>query len=154
MTYVERSIILRTLDNLWRDQIVNLDHLRSVIGFRAYAQRDPLQEYKAEAFELFKTLLNNLRQAAILQLSRVELVRQPAPERELPIMQVHHLSATTGVDEFASIPPANDLVVAPTKREPENPATWGRIGRNQACPCGTGKKYKHCHGVFEQHKTA
>jgi preprotein translocase subunit SecA len=152
-TYVQRSIVLQTLDGLWREHIVNLDHLRSVIGFRGYAQRDPLQEYKAEAFELFQSLLNNLRQAVMAQLSRVELVQQPAPEPEPPIMQVHHLNATTGEDEFASILPANDLFVAPTERDPQNPATWGRIGRNEACPCGSGKKYKHCHGAFESQET-
>jgi preprotein translocase subunit SecA len=153
MTYVERSIVVQTLDNLWREHIVNLDHLRSVIGFRGYGQRDPLQEYKSEAFELFKALLNNLRQFVIGQLSRVELVQEPAPAPERPIMQVHHLSATTGVNELASILPANDLVVAPAEHEPENPATWGRIGRNQACPCGSGNKYKHCHGAFARHET-
>jgi preprotein translocase subunit SecA len=153
MTYVQRSVVLQTLDGLWREHIVNLDHLRSVIGFRGYAQRDPLQEYKAEAFELFNSLLNNLRQAVTGQLSRVELVQQPAPEPEPPIMQVHHLNASTGEDEFPSVFPANGLFVAPTERDPENPATWGRIGRNEACPCGSGKKYKHCHGAFEQQET-
>ncbi|MDL2403264.1 preprotein translocase subunit SecA [Rhizobium mayense] len=148
MTYVERSIVLQTLDNLWREHIVNLDHLRSVIGFRGYAQRDPLQEYKAEAFELFQSLLNNLRQAVTGQLSRVELVQQPAEPQALP-MQARHIDATTGEDEFAPLSLVNENVVAPENRDPQNPATWGRIGRNEACPCGSGKKYKHCHGAFE-----
>ncbi|OJY74139.1 MULTISPECIES: preprotein translocase subunit SecA [unclassified Rhizobium] len=148
MTYVERSIVLQTLDNLWREHIVNLDHLRSVIGFRGYAQRDPLQEYKAEAFELFQSLLNNLRQAVTAQLSRVELVQQPA-EPETPPMQARHIDATTGEDEFAPLAIANESFVSPENRDPRNPATWGRIGRNEACPCGSGKKYKHCHGAFE-----
>ena len=78
MLYVERSVVLQTLDHLWREHIVNLDHLRSVIGFRGYAQRDPLQEYKSEAFELFQALLGNLRQAVTAQLMRVELVREAA----------------------------------------------------------------------------
>ncbi|AYG60691.1 preprotein translocase subunit SecA [Rhizobium jaguaris] len=148
MTYVERSIVLQTLDNLWREHIVNLDHLRSVIGFRGYAQRDPLQEYKAEAFELFQSLLNNLRQAVTGQLSRVELVQQPAEPQALP-MQARHIDATTGEDEFAPLSLVNENVVAPENRDPQNPATWGRVGRNEACPCGSGKKYKHCHGAFE-----
>ncbi|MDK4704417.1 preprotein translocase subunit SecA [Rhizobium sp. CNPSo 4062] len=148
MTYVERSIVLQTLDNLWREHIVNLDHLRSVIGFRGYAQRDPLQEYKAEAFELFQALLNNLRQAVTAQLSRVELVQQPA-EPETPPMQARHIDATTGEDEFSPFTLANESAVAPENRDPRNPATWGRVGRNEACPCGSGKKYKHCHGAFE-----
>ncbi|KAA1179263.1 preprotein translocase subunit SecA [Rhizobium tropici] len=148
MTYVERSIVLQTLDNLWREHIVNLDHLRSVIGFRGYAQRDPLQEYKAEAFELFQALLNNLRQAVTAQLSRVELVQQPA-EPETPPMQARHIDATTGEDEFSPFALASESAVAPENRDPRNPATWGRVGRNEACPCGSGKKYKHCHGAFE-----
>jgi preprotein translocase subunit SecA len=148
MTYVERSIVLQTLDNLWREHIVNLDHLRSVIGFRGYAQRDPLQEYKAEAFELFQALLNNLRQAVTAQLSRVELVQQPA-EPQTPPMQARHIDATTGEDEFAPFSLASESFVSPESRDPQNPATWGRVGRNEACPCGSGKKYKHCHGAFE-----
>ncbi len=148
MTYVERSIVLQTLDNLWREHIVNLDHLRSVIGFRGYAQRDPLQEYKAEAFELFQALLNNLRQAVTAQLSRVELVQQPA-EPETPPMQARHIDATTGEDEFAPFALASESFISPENRDPLNPATWGRVGRNEACPCGSGKKYKHCHGAFE-----
>ena len=149
MAYVHRSIVLQTLDGLWREHIVNLDHLRSVVGFRGYAQRDPLQEYKAEAFELFQALLANLRQAVIGQMSRVELVQQPAPEPEPPVMQIHHIDATTGEDEFAGVVSAGEQFVPPTDRDPQNPATWGRVGRNEACPCGSGKKYKHCHGAFE-----
>lgn len=148
MTYVERSVVLQTLDNLWREHIVNLDHLRSVIGFRGYAQRDPLQEYKAEAFELFQALLNNLRQAVTAQLSRVELVQQPA-EPQTPPMQARHIDATTGEDDFTPFTLASESFVSPESRDPLNPATWGRIGRNEACPCGSGKKYKHCHGAFE-----
>jgi preprotein translocase subunit SecA len=148
MTYVERSVLLQTLDHLWREHIVNLDHLRSVVGFRGYAQRDPLQEYKAEAFELFQALLANMREAVTSQLMRVELVRDapPAPEPP-PIMQAHHLDATTGEDEFAT-ETAQLTVTAPEDRDPENPATWGRIGRNELCPCGSGKKFKHCHGAL------
>jgi preprotein translocase subunit SecA len=148
MHYVERSVILQTLDGLWREHIVNLDHLRSVIGFRGYAQRDPLQEYKAEAFELFQALLNNLRQAVTAQLSRVELVQQPQ-QPEPPIMHGHHFDASTGEDEFTRIAPTGDIVVPQENRDPDRPETWGRVGRNEACPCGSGKKYKHCHGAFE-----
>ncbi|MBO9099954.1 MULTISPECIES: preprotein translocase subunit SecA [Rhizobium] len=148
MHYVERSIILQTLDGLWREHIVNLDHLRSVVGFRGYAQRDPLQEYKSESFELFQSLLNNLRQAVTAQLSRVELVQQPR-EPEPMLMEAHHIDATTGEDEFARLQPPTDVVVPPENRDPDNPATWGRVGRNELCPCGSGRKYKHCHGAFE-----
>ncbi|MFB2551459.1 preprotein translocase subunit SecA [Ensifer soli] len=139
MTYVERSVVLQTLDHLWREHIVNLDHLRSVIGFRGYAQRDPLQEYKAEAFELFQTLLGNLRQAVTSQLMRVELVRDAPPaDPDLPEMQAHHEDPLTGDDEMS-----------PPVRDPNDPSTWGFVSRNEACPCGSGKKFKHCHGAFE-----
>ncbi len=143
MRYVERSVVLQTLDHLWREHIVNLDHLRSVIHFRGYAQRDPLQEYKGEAFELFQALLGNLRQAVTAQLMRVELVREAAqsPQPVPPEMAAHHVDATTGEDEFGGSG-------APS-RDPADPATWGFVSRNEPCPCGSGKKYKHCHGAFE-----
>lgn len=151
MHYVERQVVMQTLDHLWREHIVNLDHLRSVIGFRGYAQRDPLQEYKSEAFELFQSLLNNLRQAVTAQLMRVELVQQAPPQPEPPLMQAHHLDPTTGEDEFANTTyHAEEVIVAPENRNPDDPQTWGKVGRNEACPCGSGKKYKHCHGAFEQ----
>ncbi|MGC4408777.1 preprotein translocase subunit SecA [Allorhizobium sp. NPDC080224] len=144
MTYVERSVVLQTIDNLWREHIVNLDHLRSVVGFRGYAQRDPLQEYKAEAFELFQALLANLRDAVTMQMSRVELVRDPPPAPTPPPMQAHHIDATTGEDDVGegSAVPAGD-------RDPQDPKSWGTVGRNEPCPCGSGKKYKHCHGALE-----
>ncbi|MCZ4289896.1 preprotein translocase subunit SecA [Hoeflea alexandrii] len=152
MTYVEKSVVLQTLDHLWREHLVNLDHLRSVVGFRGYAQRDPLQEYKSEAFELFQALLANLRQAVMAQLMRVEIVREAAatPEPELPEgMQAHHIDATTGDDEFGATE-GQDVagIVAPEDRDPEDESTWGKVGRNEACPCGSGKKYKHCHGAY------
>uniref|UniRef100_UPI003F8611A2 preprotein translocase subunit SecA n=1 Tax=Shinella sumterensis TaxID=1967501 RepID=UPI003F8611A2 len=152
MTYVERSVLLQTLDHLWREHIVNLDHLRSVIGFRGYAQRDPLQEYKAEAFELFQALLANLRQTVTAQLMRVELVRQAAdaPVPAPPAMEGHHIDGTTGEDEFNVGEATGFMAVAAEDRNPDDPSTWGRVGRNELCPCGSGKKYKHCHGAFEQ----
>jgi preprotein translocase subunit SecA len=154
LAYVEKSVILQTLDALWREHLVNLDHLRSVVGFRGYAQRDPLNEYKSEAFELFQTLLANLRQNVTSQLMRVELVREAAsaPEPELPVMHGHHIDGFTGQDDFGEgslLAVQEDLrVVDPEDRDPNNPQTWGKIGRNEACPCGSGKKYKHCHGAF------
>ncbi|RWM69248.1 MULTISPECIES: preprotein translocase subunit SecA [Mesorhizobium] len=156
MTYVERSVVLQTLDHLWREHIVNLDHLRSVVGFRGYAQRDPLQEYKGEAFELFQAMLGNLRQAVTAQLMRVELVRQAAeaPPPQTPDMFGSHLDGTTGEDDFNGgetgllVRQETHAIVAPENRDPNNPASWGKVGRNEACPCGSGKKYKHCHGAF------
>jgi preprotein translocase subunit SecA len=149
MLYVERSVVLQTLDHLWREHIVNLDHLRSVIGFRGYAQRDPLQEYKSEAFELFQALLTNLRQAVTAQLMRVELVREAAeaPQPAPPQMVGHHIDPLTGEDDFADS--VNLAFIAPADRNPEDPSSWGKVSRNEPCPCGSGKKYKHCHGAFE-----
>ncbi len=151
MAYVEKSVVLQTIDHLWREHIVNLDHLRSVIGFRGYAQRDPLQEYKGEAFELFQALLANLRQTVTAQLMRVELVREAAeaPAPALPVMEGHHIDGTTGEDDFGE---GGFMAVGvnPRDRDPQNPETWGKVSRNEPCPCGSGKKYKHCHGVFEQ----
>jgi preprotein translocase subunit SecA len=144
MAYIERSVLLQTIDNLWREHIVNLDHLRSVVGFRGYAQRDPLQEYKAEAFELFQALLANMREGVTAQMMRVEIVREAQEEPTLPAMEAHHIDPFTGQDELA----ANDTYVAPENRNPNDPSSWGRVSRNEACPCGSGKKYKHCHGVL------
>ena len=150
MNYVERSVVLQTLDQLWRDHIVNLDHLRSVVGFRGYGQRDPLQEYKQEAFELFQALLANLRNTVIGQLMRVELV-QNAPTPELPEMHGHHIDATTGQDDFIEGTPMSGSMFAATDetRNPNDPASWGEVGRNEPCPCGSGKKFKHCHGAYQ-----
>ena len=144
-TYVQRSILLQTLDGLWREHIVNLDHLRSVVGFRGYAQRDPLQEYKSEAFELFQTLLTNMRQVVTSNMSRVEIVQEPQPQ-ELPPMQAHHIDGSTGEDEFSAVQTL--MATAPDERDPNQPSTWGFVGRNEPCPCGSGKKYKHCHGAL------
>ncbi|RST86133.1 preprotein translocase subunit SecA [Aquibium carbonis] len=154
MTYVEKSVLLQTLDHLWREHLVNLDHLRSVVGFRGYAQRDPLNEYKSEAFELFQAMLGNLRQAVTAQLMRVELVREAAeaPPPAVPQTVGHHVDATTGEDEFEDgevlVAAYATTVVPPEQRDPEDPSTWGKVGRNEACPCGSGKKFKHCHGAF------
>ncbi|QPC85643.1 preprotein translocase subunit SecA [Mesorhizobium sp. NBSH29] len=154
MAYVERSVVLQTLDHLWREHIVNLDHLRSVVGFRGYAQRDPLNEYKSESFELFQALLGNLRQNVTSQLMRVELVREAAeaPPPEAPEMHGHHIDGSTGEDDFGDaellVRHEAAKVVAPEDRDPNDLDSWGKVGRNEACPCGSGKKYKHCHGAF------
>jgi preprotein translocase subunit SecA len=157
--YVEKSIVLQTLDHLWREHLVNLDHLRSVIGFRGYGQRDPLNEYKSESFELFQSMLTNMRQAVTAQMMRVELVQQAAEEPEPQPLEMHEMHAAApamaGGEEPEWAPPeAGDQTASPVvighvaaaERDPANPATWGKVGRNESCPCGSGKKYKHCHG--------
>ncbi len=157
MAYVERSVVLQTLDALWREHLVNLEHLRSVVGFRGYAQRDPLQEYKQEAFELFQAMLGNLRQAVTAQLMRVELVRQAAeaPPLQAPDVTGHHIDGTTGEDDFGegdgelmTMVRSEARTVPAEERDPQDQRSWGKVGRNEPCPCGSGKKYKHCHGAF------
>ncbi|MCP9627734.1 preprotein translocase subunit SecA [Rhodopseudomonas palustris] len=149
MRYAEKSILLQTLDHLWREHLVMLDHLRQVIGLRGYGQRDPLQEYKSEAFNLFQEMSSHLREAVTAQLMRVEII-PPEQPRELPPMEVHKANPDTGEDEMAlanvSLAPAP--VVDKAARDPNKPDTWGKVGRNEDCPCGSGKKYKHCHGRY------
>ncbi|MGC0051659.1 preprotein translocase subunit SecA [Brucella pituitosa] len=153
MTYIEKSVIMQSLDNLWREHLVNLDHLRSVVGFRGYAQRDPLNEYKTEGFELFQALLANLREVVITQLMRVEIVREAPPEPELPPMTGVHIDGTTGENDFDENAWAehqqDERIIPAGERDPADPTTWGKVSRNESCPCGSGKKYKHCHGAFD-----
>ncbi len=157
MRYVEKSILLQTLDHLWREHLVMLEHLRQVIGLRGYGQRDPLNEYKAEAFNLFEAMSTNLREAVTAQLMRVEIRAAPPPDEpaSLPYMEAHKIDPSTGEDELALARAGAETLArhgitagAATLRNPNDPASWGKVGRNEACPCGSGKKYKHCHGRF------
>ncbi len=154
MRYIEKQVILQSLDHLWREHLVTLDHLRQVIGWRGMAQRDPLNEYKSEAFDLFRELITQWHESVIAQMSRVE-VRFQQPEPEPPSMQYQHIDPATGENEYAlaSLPASAEAGllaatsgVALADRDPKNPTTWGRVGRNEPCPCGSGKKFKHCHG--------
>ncbi|MGE5260033.1 MAG: SEC-C metal-binding domain-containing protein, partial [Actinomycetota bacterium] len=169
MRQIERAILLQTLDGLWREHLVTLDHLRQVIGLRGYGQRDPLNEYKNESFTLFEHMLARLREAVTGQLMHVELAKPedvpPLEQAELPPMEAHHVDATTGEDEFA-LETANaggngrgaakpqrtrksaGAATAAAAVNPADPSTWGKVQRNALCPCGSGKKYKHCHGAF------
>lgn len=144
--YVEKTVLLQTLDHLWREHLVMLDHLRQVIGLRGYGQRDPLQEYKSEAFNLFEAMIANLREAVTAQLMRVEIVPQEPEQPQLPQMEMHKADPVTGEDEMAFAGVANPSIAA--DRNPSDPTTWGKVGRNEMCPCGSGKKYKHCHGRY------
>ncbi|HRF08852.1 MAG TPA: preprotein translocase subunit SecA [Xanthobacteraceae bacterium] len=145
MRYVEKSVLMQTLDHLWREHLVMLEHLRQVIGLRGFGQRDPLNEYKSEAFTLFESLLARLRQMVSAQLLNIEIMERP-PEQELPEMQATHLNPDTGEDEMAQ--PVRLTAGAQPKgdRNSKNPNDWGKVGRNEPCPCGSGKKYKNCHG--------
>ncbi|MGD0023712.1 MAG: preprotein translocase subunit SecA [Xanthobacteraceae bacterium] len=174
--YIEKSILLQTLDHLWREHLVMLDHLRQVIGLRGYGQRDPLNEYKAEAFSLFEAMSQSLREAVTAQLMRIEIMAAPPPEQQpaaLPAMAAHKIDPTTGEDEMAlALAGAETLArhgigramgpgsggpapaLAPARmpqtpgRNPQDPTSWGKVGRNEPCPCGSGKKFKHCHGRY------
>ncbi|SFJ86284.1 protein translocase subunit secA [Pseudovibrio ascidiaceicola] len=153
MRQIERAVLLQTIDNLWREHLANLDHLRSAVGLRGYAQRDPLQEYKTESFTLFENMLSTLRQTTTSQLMMVELVQQQAPETpQMPShMEAHHTNPLTGEDEMMEADrqlAEARAASAPDGRESDDPETWGRVGRNEPCPCGSGKKYKHCHGAL------
>jgi preprotein translocase subunit SecA len=147
MRYVEKAILLQTLDHHWREHIVDLDHLRQYVGLRGYGQRDPLNEYKGDAFELFQTLLAKLRTEVVRQLMHVQISTGPVPPLEqtpLPVMQATHIDPLTGENEVeqAGLWP-DDLPV-----DPNNPKTWSKVQRNAPCPCGSGRKYKHCHGAL------
>ena len=147
MRYVEKTILLQTLDHLWREHLIMLDHLRQVIGLRGYGQRDPLQEYKSEAFGLYEAMTTHLREAVTAQLMRVEIVPPEEQAPALPQMEAHKFDPNTGEDELA-FAGASLVPAATANRDPKNPASWGKVGRNEDCPCGSGKKYKHCHGKY------
>ena len=162
MRQIEKAVLLQTLDHLWREHLVVLDHLRQVIGFRGYAQRDPLIEYKTESFEHFQRLLLQLREAVTRQIMHIELVQRPpplAPEGDFEALQASHPDPDGGVDAVFDEPPgdgrqqparnaryAGGAGAMAAQIDPLNPASWGKVPRNAPCPCGSGKKYKHCHG--------
>jgi preprotein translocase subunit SecA len=153
MRQVEKAVILQTLDHLWREHLSTLDHLRQVVGLRGYGQRDPLNEYKTEAFELFQLMLGSLREAVTAQLMRIEIMQAPPlAEENLPEMEAHHFDPLTGEDMLAR-GDGRELAfdadqAAAAAIDPRDPSTWGKVPRNAPCPCGSGKKFKHCHGRF------
>jgi preprotein translocase subunit SecA len=172
MRAVEKSLVLQILDQVWKEHLLGLDHLRQGIGLRAYAQRDPLNEYKREAFELFENMLERLRERITLVLCHVELKLPEAEELQVALAQeearAHQPMHETRRDPaFADALPAaaagggspTDALaraseaLAPVRSRQaagefraDDPATWGKVQRNAPCPCGSGKKYKHCHG--------
>ncbi len=150
MRQVEKSVVLQTLDQHWREHLLTLEHLRQIVGLRGLGQRDPLSEFKLEAFSLFSDLLSALRQDVVRYIMRVQ-VETPPPALEMPDvdMQVpgpndmttgNMQSGGAGLKSNPSQPTAPDF-------DPANPQTWGKVARNAPCPCGSGKKYKHCHGA-------
>jgi preprotein translocase subunit SecA len=160
MHFIEKSVLIQLLDTVWKEHLYALDHLRQGIGLRAYGQRDPLNEYKSEAFVLFNFMLDELKERTTSMLSRVEIAESPPPVQrpfETALQEIHAAAPGLGYEqggEVRELEPAwsdggvmvgNSRLVAETV-DPANPSTWGSVGRNAACPCGSGKKYKYCHG--------
>ena len=150
---LEKQFLLQMIDMQWREHLVHLDHLRGVIGLRGYGQRDPLNEYKTEAFNLFETLLYELRHNVTRWLMTVEFrFDQPAP-MEMPEFQEIHLNPGTGENEMANPSaqnPEGTLIGDDRSKLPIEalPPGWEMTGRNAPCPCGSGRKFKHCHGAL------
>jgi preprotein translocase subunit SecA len=167
MRQVEKGLLLQILDKRWREHLQMLDHLRAVIGFRGYAQKDPLNEYKREAFQLFQALLAGLRRDVTRELGRIRpLTPEEQAERQRMIEEYQRAmqeqaeaaaaraaaqmsSETQPAEPGAAAQPAAVAAgqeAAVAERDPAEPESWGKVGRNEPCPCGSGKKYKHCHG--------
>ena len=148
---LEKQFMLQMIDMQWREHLVHLDHLRGVIGLRGYGQRDPLNEYKTEAFNLFEGLLHDLRHNVTRWLMTVEFHFQPPPQMEMPEFQEIHLNPGTGENEMLNPMaqnPEGQLTGDDRSRLPVEalPVGWERTSRNGDCPCGSGRKFKHCHG--------
>ena len=159
MRHAEKSLLLHILDQAWKEHLLQLDHLRQGIGLRAYGQRDPLNEYKREAFDLFEEMLIRVRETVTSTLAHVEFQMESVPD-ELLLNQQQEMHETR-LDPADPLDPGiaedenGELLVrtAPVRSraaaediDPDDPSTWGKIQRNAPCPCGSGKKYKHCHG--------
>jgi preprotein translocase subunit SecA len=162
MRNIEKQVLLQAIDGKWRDHLLKLEHLRSVVGFRGYAQRDPLSEYKTEAFTLFESMLNSLRQDVTQKLSLIRPMtkeEQDAMMQQLVAQQRAQAAAAAPAPAPATAPMAAPAAVAVTAvaadaatgtRRPgfdeTDRATWGNPSRNDSCPCGSGERFKHCHG--------
>ena len=153
MRVAEKTLLLQILDQTWKDHLLSLDHLREGIGLRAYGQRDPLNEYKREAFDMFESLLSRFRETITMVLAHLEL-RVAPPEGDLTPRESQRMEENrrgNGEHRIGMMRPSRVTAtvgarVAADQRIPGEPATWGKVGRNERCPCGSGKKYKHCHG--------
>jgi preprotein translocase subunit SecA len=152
MRDIEKRMLLEILDHEWRDHLSQLDHLRQAVGLRSYAQRNPLNEYKTESFALFENLLTTLREKVTTTLMFIE-VSFDAPPQDAPQMprgmRESHIDPATGQNEMDTPPPMGSARQRrnSAKMDADDPSTWGKVQRNAACPCGSGKKYKHCHGT-------
>ena len=146
MRDIEKQILLQTIDSKWREHLLTLEHLRSVVGFRGYAQRDPLNEYKTEGFQLFEGLLDGLRETVTQSLAQIRPLTEEEQKQMLAQMAAQQAQAQKAAGAAA---PAEAEPPQETPAEgfvEDDPSTWGNPGRNEKCPCGSGKKFKHCHG--------
>ena len=148
MRDLEKNFLLQMIDMQWREHLVHLDHLRAVIGLRGYGQRDPLNEYKTEAFSLFEKLLVDLRQNVTRWLMTVEIRFMEPEEPELPPMQEIHINPLTGENEMGGSLENLDADGRAGLPHSALPESWDRTPRNAPCPCGSGRKFKHCHGAL------
>jgi preprotein translocase subunit SecA len=144
MRNIEKQLLLQAIDTRWREHLVTLEHLRSVVGFRGYAQRDPLSEYKTEAFALFENMLEGLRGDVSQKLSQIRPLTQD--EQDAMMRQLAEQQAALQV--AATAPEAPKAAPEPLLAgfDETDATTWGNPGRNEPCPCGSGEKFKHCHG--------
>ncbi|MBL4596286.1 MAG: preprotein translocase subunit SecA [Robiginitomaculum sp.] len=146
MRPIEKHILLRVIDTQWQEHLQNLDHMKSTIHLRSYGQRDPLNEYKSESFSLFENLLSDLRAAVTMNaMSYQHLQLEPVPEApELREDLQENRSGKVDSDGFISLTSTSRQPASTVDRT--DPTTWGRVSRNSVCPCGSGQKYKRCHG--------
>ena len=148
MRQVEKQFLLSTIDAKWREHLLTLEHLRSVVGFRGYAQRDPLNEYKTEGFQLFETMLDSLRVEVTKKLARVRPISEEERRAMLEQLALQQKTALASArPQLVDEPVAAADGAAPGFVE-DDPSSWGNPGRNDPCPCGSGKKFKHCHGAY------
>ncbi len=146
MRNIEKQVLLQTIDSKWREHLLTLEHLRSVVGFRGYAQRDPLNEYKTESFQLFENMLDSLREVVTQQLARVRPLTEEEQREMLAQMQAQQAQIKKATDQAEAVAEAEASGDARPGFVEDDPSTWGNPSRNDQCPCGSGKKFKHCHG--------
>ena len=142
MRVAEKTLLLQILDHLWKEHLLHLDHLRQGIHLRGYAQRDPLNEYKREAFDLFEAMLTNLRQTVTQVLSHLEIRMQEPPPPPPPAPEPIRIAAVQPARSAAMAMPEGELL----EIDLADPSSWGKVPRNAPCPCGSGRKFKQCHG--------
>ena len=142
---IEKQVLLQSVDKSWRDHLLKLDHLRTVVAFRGYAQRDPLNEYKTEAFILFESMLARIRVEVTKFMAFVQIMAPEDQEKleEKLAKEAKNIAIQSGK---ISNPKKGRNFSETSELDPLNPSSWGRVSRNAPCPCGSGKKYKHCHG--------